>query len=115
MASILNILRPEVDATVANLAATKFKIDPIAGRQYSLIPAVIGSAQKRHGTLIERAILAAVDASPNYTAWQLPEFRISNDAIGIVARVNNVKQNPDWLDSYPLPAFTNRFQYELFG
>ena len=63
-----------------------------------MIPAIIGSAQKRHGTLIEKAILAAVNASPNYTAWQFPEFRISNDAIGIVARVNNVKQNPDWLD-----------------
>ena len=98
MASILNILRPEVDATVASLAATEFKIDPIAGRQYSLIPAVIGSAQKRHGTLIERAILEAVNVSPNYTAWRLPEFRISNDAIGIAARVNNVKKNPDWLD-----------------
>ncbi len=93
MASILHTLRPEVDATVASLAETEFKIDPIAGRQYSLIPAVIGSAQKRHGTLIEKAILAAVDASPNYTAWRLPEFRISNDAIGIAARVNNVKQN----------------------
>ena len=98
MASILNILRPEVDATVASLAATEFKIDPIAGRRYSLIPAVIGSAQKRHGTLIEKAIVAAVDASPNYSAWRLPEFCISNDAIGIVARVNNVKKTPDWLD-----------------
>ncbi len=98
MPSILNTLRREVDATVANLAATDFKIDPIAGRRYSLIPAVIGSTQKRHGTLIEKAILAAVNASPNYTAWRLPEFLISNDAIGIAARVNNVKQNPDWLD-----------------
>ncbi len=97
MVSILNALRPEVDATVARLAATDFKIDPIAGRKYSLIPAVIGSAQKRHGTLIEKAILAAVEASPNYAAWQYSEFRISNDAIGIAARVNNVKQNPDWL------------------
>lgn len=98
MVSILNILRPEVDATVANLAETEFRTDPIAGRRYSLIPAIIGSAQKRHGTLIEKAILAAVDANPNYTAWQVPEFRISNDAIGIAARVNNVKKNPDWLD-----------------
>ncbi len=98
MASILNILRPEVDATVASLAVKEFKIDPIAGRRYSLIPAIIGSAQKRHGTLIERAILEAVNVSPNYTAWRLPEFRISNDAIGIAARVNNVKKNPDWLD-----------------
>jgi len=98
LVSILNALRPEVDAAVADLAATEFKTDPIAGHEYSLIPAVIGSAQKRHGNLIEKAILAAIDASPNYSAWQVPEFRISNDAIQIAARVNNVKKDPDWVD-----------------
>ena len=61
MVSILDQLRPDVDATVESLAAKEFATDPIAGRKYSLIPTVIGSAQKRHGTLIEKAILAAVD------------------------------------------------------
>jgi hypothetical protein len=95
--SVLDAMRTRVDETVERLAAKEFKIDPIAGVEFSHIPSVIGSMQKRHGLIIEQAILLAVDALPNYSAWAIPDFKVSRDATTLVARVNNVKLNPDWL------------------
>ncbi|MCH8348422.1 MAG: hypothetical protein IH901_08045, partial [Proteobacteria bacterium] len=95
--SILEKLRPHVDETVGRLIETEFRIDPIAGERFSKIPSIIGSVQKRHGTIIEMALREAINLNEHITVWKEDEFKVSSDAVGIVAGVNNVKLNPDWL------------------
>ena len=98
-------LKEKVDLTVSALAEKKFKVDPIAGENFSRFPSIVGSMQKRHGLIIESAILEAVGNLPNYTVWQVPAFHISQDVIAAVSSANNVKNNPDWIhllnNSYP--------------
>lgn len=95
--SILEKLKPEIDASVARLAAKKFKIDPIAGKKYSRVPSVVGSMQKRHGLIVEKAIFEAIQSFSNYTVWTEPSFKVSNEVNVATSNINNVKQNPDWL------------------
>ena len=95
--SILENLKPEIDASVARLAAKKFKIDPIAGKKYSRVPSVVGSMQKRHGLIVEKAIFEAIQSFSNYTVWTEPSFKVSNEVNVATSNINNVKQNPDWL------------------
>lgn len=95
--SILEKLKPEIDASVARLAAKEFKIDPIAGKKYSRVPSVVGSMQKRHGLIVEKAIFEAIQSFSSYTVWTEPSFKVSNEVNVATSNINNVKQNPDWL------------------
>jgi len=98
VASILQTLRPVVDKTIASLAEKKFKFDPIVDKKISRISSLVGSSQKRHGYIIERAIIEAVKTLPNFTVWSEPEFKISHRVNGMISSINNVKKEPDWLD-----------------
>jgi hypothetical protein len=63
MSDILEKLKPIVDKTISKLLNVKFRHDPIAGK-YSIVTSLLSSAYKRHGTIIEEAI---VEALRNYT------------------------------------------------
>lgn len=80
MPEILEILRPEIDATIASLNAKNFTADPIAGDKYSKIVSVVSSAYKRHGHILERAILECLKANDRFEVWQDPLLSISDTA-----------------------------------
>jgi hypothetical protein len=57
MPTLVELLEPVIDATIQRLNNKVFLPDPIAGPHFSRIVSVMSSAYKRHGYIIERAIL----------------------------------------------------------
>ena len=70
----------EVDATIDRLAQKRFAADPVVGERYSRITSIVSSAYKRHGAIIEQALLAALENAPHLEVWPDPVFRISPEA-----------------------------------
>ena len=64
----------EVDATIERLAQKRFAADPIVGERYSRITSIVSSAYKRHGAIIEHALLAALTSAPHLKIWPDPLF-----------------------------------------
>jgi hypothetical protein len=98
--SVLEVLKPQVDATVEALAAVEFRPDPIAGTLFSRMTSVLSSAYKRHGPIIERAIVECLNQSDRYTVWTVDRFGVQQQASTTVAAAGN---NPDTLANTHLP------------
>ncbi|MGZ2411969.1 hypothetical protein ACUXST_001390 [Sphingomonas sp. F9_3S_D5_B_2] len=98
--AILDILKPQVDATVDALAAVEFRPDPIAGTLFSRMTSVLSSAYKRHGPIIERAIVECLNQSDRYTVWGVDRFGVQQQASTTVAAAGN---NPETLANTHLP------------
>lgn len=84
MGELLEILRPEIDATIERLSTRKFTPDPIAGRHFSKVVSVMSSAYKRHGYILERAILEQLKLCPQFDAWEDMTFQVTSTADHIV-------------------------------
>lgn len=97
---ILDVLKPQVDATVDALAGVEFRPDPIAGTLFSRMTSVLSSAYKRHGPIIERAIIECLNQSDRYTVWGVDRFGVQQQAAMTVAAAGN---NPASLDNTHLP------------
>ena len=69
------MLDPLIDATIERLNDKVFPPDPIAGPHFSRIVSVMSSAYKRHGYIIERAILEQLKTRPGLTVWTTRSFR----------------------------------------
>lgn len=117
--NVLNKLRPMINAAVDSLATTKFKIDPIAGKGFSRGGSLIGSMQKKHGLILEKAIFEAVSESPHYSVWTTKNFKVSSDVNSAVSGVNKVKRDPDWLhltgNEYPYGQEASLQQIDLIA
>lgn len=87
---ILSILEPEIEKTILALAAKEFRVDPLAGEKYSKVVSVLSSAYKRHGFILERAILEAVKKHPDLEVWDDFTFQVSNTADHMV---DSIMQN----------------------
>src|SRR4051812_15348250 len=98
--SVLEVLKPQVDATVEALAAVEFRPDPIAGTLFSRMTSVLSSAYKRHGPIIERAIVECLNQSDRYTVWSVDRFGVQQQASTTVAAAGN---NPETLTNTHLP------------
>lgn len=81
---LLKIMEPEVDATIQRLNTKKFRPDPIAGEHFSKIVSVMSSAYKRHGFIIERAILEQLNLNPELEVWEDKAFQVPATADHIV-------------------------------
>ncbi len=84
MPDLLTIMEPEIDATITRLNGRKFRADPIAGPHFSKIVSVMSSAYKRHGFIIERAILEQLKLNPGFEAWEDRTFQVTPAADHIV-------------------------------
>ena len=78
--SVLATLTPLIDATINRLNLKRFLPDPIAGEHFSRIVSIMSSAYKRHGHIIERAILEQLKACPDLQVWNDAEFHVSANA-----------------------------------
>lgn len=97
---ILDLIKPQVDATIEALAAAEFRPDPIAGTLFSRMISVLSSAYKRHGPIIEKSILECLNQNPRYTAWTVDRFGVQQQASTTVAAAGN---NPHTLANTHLP------------
>jgi hypothetical protein len=79
-------VKPIVDQTISTLASARFTVDPIAGEKYSRMTSIISSAYKRHGTILERAILESLRESNRHKVWPETTFRVSRAADQIVGQ-----------------------------
>ena len=98
--SVLDALKPQVDATVQNLAAAEFRVDPIAGTLFSRLVSVLSSAYKRHGNIIESAIVESIRANERYEIWRVGNFGVQQQAQTTVAAA---LADPDTLNDTHLP------------
>jgi hypothetical protein len=80
-ADVLDVLRPLIDATIRRLNSKQFLPDPIAGPHFSRIVSVMSSAYKRHGHIIERAILEQLQRHPQFEVWTDALFQVPENAI----------------------------------
>ena len=85
MGAVLDLLMPEIEKTVIGLDAKHFDPDPIAGPHFSKITSVMSSAYKRHGYILERAILESLRLCPHFEVWRDPIFQVPSAVDHIVA------------------------------
>ncbi len=114
MASVLETVKPTVDATISRLAATKFVVDPIAGENLSRITSIVSSAYKRHGAVIEVALFHAIAMRNNVTAESKVRFYVNRNASGYVEG-HDIK-TPEGLEAClatQVPYRPEGAQYEL--
>src|SRR5690606_20386149 len=78
--SLVDRMRPTVDATVASLAHTAFRTDPIGGARYSKATSIVSAAYKRHGRILEEAIRTRLSDCEYFTVWAEPNFFVSGVA-----------------------------------
>jgi hypothetical protein len=74
--AVLDLVKDEIEKTIQSLDAKNFNPDPIAGKHFSRITSVMSSAYKRHGYIIERALLEALKLCPHFEVWRDPEFQV---------------------------------------
>ncbi|PSL21645.1 hypothetical protein [Shimia abyssi] len=92
MPELIEILKPEVEATIERLHSKKFRPDPIAGEHFSKIVSVMSSAYKRHGYILEKAILERLKQNPDFVVWEDQKFQVPSTADHIV---DSAIQNPE--------------------
>lgn len=83
--SLLDTMRPMVDATIDRLAKAKFCCDPLMGEEYSRITSVVSSAYKRHGRILETSILECLRTYDKFEVWNDPALAISRAADALAA------------------------------
>jgi hypothetical protein len=77
---IVSRLKPVIDKTIAGLGREKFRIDPIAGLQFSRATSIVSAAYKRHGRILELAIRERLAECSYFTVWTEPVFHVSETA-----------------------------------
>jgi hypothetical protein len=76
MIDISLLMTPHIDRTIRSLSEKKFVPDPLLGRHFSRQQSLLGSAQKRHGYILEKAILETLRSNERYTVWEDFEFQV---------------------------------------
>jgi hypothetical protein len=84
MGAVLDLLKPEIDLTLKRLDKKVFDPDPIAGHHFSKITSVMSSAYKRHGHILERAILETLRLCDHFDVWRDPLFQVPSTVDHIV-------------------------------
>ena len=84
---------PVVDKTIQKLSKTKFRTDPVVGHLLSAQTSIISSAYKRHGTIIEAAMVEALRDSNRYEVWGEDKFKVSKGAEAVIGNLSD--------DDYP--------------
>jgi hypothetical protein len=84
MGTVLDLVKDEVEGTIQRLDAKQFIPDPIAGKHFSKITSILSSAYKRHGYILERAILEALKLCPHFEVWRDDHFQVPETVDHIV-------------------------------
>jgi hypothetical protein len=76
---VLDLVKDEVERTIQSLESKVFLADPIAGPHFSKITSVMSSAYKRHGFILERALLEALKQCPHFETWRDELFQVPSN------------------------------------
>lgn len=86
MTSLIKALKSDIDDTITKLKKKNFPVDPIAGEAFSKITSVMSSSYKRHGFILERAILERLKTKPQFEVWEDRKFYVPKKADHIVVQ-----------------------------
>jgi hypothetical protein len=73
-------MRPEIEGTINRLQEKDFNPDPLVGSSFSRIVSVMSSAYKRHGNILEKALLHQLEKCPRLIVWDDPLFQVTPNA-----------------------------------
>src|SRR5262245_22570574 len=76
MGVVLDLLKPEIDRNLKQLEKKEFATDQIAAPYFSRITSVMSSAYKRHGHILERAILETLKRCDHFDVWDDQKFQV---------------------------------------
>lgn len=79
--SFVERLTPLVDDTIEKLGDASFREDPIAGKKYSRATSIMSSAYKRHGQILDHALLERLKDCSRLRVWAEPDFRLSYESL----------------------------------
>lgn len=79
MGVVLDLVKEEIERTIHDLESKNFLADPIAGPHFSKITSVMSSAYKRHGYILERAVLEALKQHCHLEAWRDERFHVAQN------------------------------------
>ena len=70
-----------IDGAVDRLRHTAFREDPIGGRKYSRATSIMSSAYKRHGQILEAALLERLKDCARLHVWREDAFKLSHESL----------------------------------
>lgn len=73
-------LENQIDSTIAAALARQFRADPIVPATYSNTVSAIGSVVKRHGSVIQAAIVERLRASPHHHVMEVRRLVVPPEA-----------------------------------
>lgn len=94
MTKLLARVEPHITRTIKSLERKTFDEDPIAG-PYSFAVSLFGSAYKRHGTIIEKALVEHLQARRGLKVWAEPQFKVSSAADSLATCYQDASSLPD--------------------
>ena len=84
MNATLNHVKPLIELTLKRLSERTFREDPLLGPAISRTTSVASSAQRRHGFVIEHAILCRLQQVDRFVVWADPTFAVSKVADNMI-------------------------------
>lgn len=87
-------MAPVVDDTIRALSNVRFVEDPIAGVKYSRATSIVSSAYKRHGRILEMALLESLRESNRHKVWNDQLFKVSHEADALANTQDLVRRLP---------------------
>jgi len=113
MGLVLDRVKADIEKTIQSLDSKNFTPDPIGGKHFSIITSIMSSAYKRHGFIIERALVEALKLCPHFEVWRDDTFKVpsSVDHIvdGAIANPTNFRSS-----EYPFSEKHRTLQVDLF-
>ena len=94
MSNLIEKISPLIEETIQKLNAKNFRADPIGGEHFSKIVSVMSSAYKRHGFILEKAILERLSENQLFQVWEDKEFKVDAVADHLV---DDALDNPEKL------------------
>ena len=89
MPNFVDKISGPIEDTLAKLNKKRFIADPIAGDHFSKIVSLFSSAYKRHGFILEKAILEGVKESKDLTAWEEKVFHVSRETDRAIGEIDD--------------------------
>lgn len=79
--AIVQRLQPLIDEAIDRLSEAAFREDPIGGKKYSRATSIMSSAYKRHGQILEAALLERLKDCARFQVWREDAFRLSHESL----------------------------------
>ena len=80
MAPFIDRITPCVESTIAALGNARYSTDPIVTPEQSRRASIVEAAYKRHGLVLETALLESLRDCERYQVWTEPHFLVSHAA-----------------------------------